>query len=134
MKNCVILGHNLTRAEAASYLVLLVQGRAGRNLIAFCASARGLLESSADTWYSLSPVAPTLASAKEIIVQALEGRLDSLLLALFTRFLNHRSVLLRHFCKLLRSVGAISLSGIGTSQLEQRSYLPAIQRSRNLVQ
>jgi len=45
------------------------------NLIVFCASLRGLLEACADTWYSLGPVAPTLASAKQTIEFALRQQL-----------------------------------------------------------
>lgn len=54
---------------------------AGENLIVFSACFRGFLESAADTWYSLGPAAPTLASAKSVIVQALNRALTKNTLA-----------------------------------------------------
>jgi len=51
-------------------------GFASENLIVFCACTRGLLESSADCWDSLSVVAPTLASAKETIELAISNHLN----------------------------------------------------------
>ena len=45
------------------------------NLIAFCAMFRGLIESCADTAYSLGPVAPTLASSRQTIDRALRREL-----------------------------------------------------------
>src|SRR5437764_28633 len=63
------------------WLAGLLDAFDAENLIVFCACARGLLEASADSWYSLNPVAPTLASAKGIITRALAERLNDRVLA-----------------------------------------------------
>jgi hypothetical protein len=63
------------------WLAGLLDAFGTENLIVFCACTRGLLEASADSWYSLNPVAPTLASAKSIIVKALAERLNDRVLA-----------------------------------------------------
>lgn len=58
------------------WLCGLFDAWADSNLIVFSACARGLLESSCDTWYSLGPLAPTLAQYRQqVIVPALAGKL-----------------------------------------------------------
>lgn len=47
------------------------------NYLAFCAVLRGLVESAADTKYSLEAVPLTIASSAGVIVEALNGRLDN---------------------------------------------------------
>lgn len=51
------------------------------NLIVFCSCLRGLLEACADTWHSLSPVAPTLAYAKQTVDLALRKQLKKNIIA-----------------------------------------------------
>jgi hypothetical protein len=51
------------------------------NLIVFAACTRGLLEACADSWHSLNPVAPTLASVKSVIAQALKEDLNEVITA-----------------------------------------------------
>jgi hypothetical protein len=59
----------------------LLDAFATENLIVFCACTRGLIESAADSWYSLGPVAPSLAACKETIVRALNKRLKQAIIA-----------------------------------------------------
>jgi hypothetical protein len=49
------------------------------NYLAFCAGLRGLLESAADTKYSLEPIPLTIAESAGSIVEALNGKLDNVL-------------------------------------------------------
>lgn len=47
------------------------------NYLAFCAALRGLLESAADTTYSLGTVPLTMASSSNFIIKALNGSFDN---------------------------------------------------------
>lgn len=47
------------------------------NYLAFCAALRGLVESAADTKHSLEVVPLTIASSAGVILEALNGRLNS---------------------------------------------------------
>ena len=64
----------ISLVRCRSWLRGTLQARSDQNLMAFAASARGMIESAVDTWDGLGNVAVNLAQMAPIIDEALDGR------------------------------------------------------------